>query len=212
MFLSNIIGRTVSFIDKPIVTLLLGYEAFALYGLAQRFNGAVGNFRNTLKNIWIADALKSYNSKDILKHNKFILYIMSLVIVVTFILLPLYFEFFVTKSIDENLYLYILLLLPLNLLWIFYYFSSIVVSLNKNSKYMPKIQLFTSIGYLISLISIYYYEIYGLFASLYIQMILLIMFTFKYYRTYMNYKSLLIKETIFLFITIFLIGGLYYYG
>jgi O-antigen/teichoic acid export membrane protein len=210
MFSANLIGRVVSFLDKPIVVYLLGYEAFALYGLAQRFNGAVGGFRATLKNIWIADAIKNYKNNSILMLNRSILYSVFLVIMGMIFFLPFYFNYLVTQKVDNDFYLYVLYLLPLNILWILYYFNSIVVSITKNSVYMPRIQFYTSIVYLILLSNIYFNGIYGLIFALYTQIIFLTFFTFLYYKRDIQKKTLLLGESSFLIMLIFIIGGIYY--
>ena len=206
MFMANLVGRTTSVFDKPLVVYLMGYEVFAVYGLAQKFNNAVGGFRIILKNIWIADAIKNFNTKKSIHANKYMLYAISGAVLSAILLLPMYVDLFIEQKLDRLFFNLVTPLILLNILWVYYYFHLVVVIKIKKSKHMPKIQLLTSVFYLSSLFLVVYFDIYGIVIALYVQMISLILLTRFYYKRFINYNYLITKELIFILLTIYSIG------
>ena len=206
MFMANLVGRTTSVFDKPLVVYLMGYEVFAVYGLAQKFNNAVGGFRIILKNIWIADAIKNFNTKKLIYANKYMLYAISGAVLSEILLLPMYVDLFIEQKLDRLFFNLVTPLILLNILWVYYYFHLVVVIKKKKSKHMPKIQLLTSVFYLSSLFLVVYFDIYGIVIALYVQMISLILLTRFYYKKFINHNYLITKELILILLVIYSIG------
>lgn len=206
MLKANIIGKSLSIIERPFIGFMFNPEVLGVYAIAHKYNSSIGTLRSMIKNIWLPDAVKNYKIKSMLATNKGFLNLISLVVLFALIVVPFYIDLFITQPLDSFFYFILAPLMSLNILWVFYYFHVVAIINSRKSKDMPLIQLISSIFYLISIFSSLIFGIYGIVFALYVQIFTIIVLTRYFYTNYIDTKQVLQKQTLIFTVLINIFG------
>lgn len=183
---SNIVGRVIAYLDKPIIEANLGVTTLGYFAIASKFISATGQFRSVFKNLWIYEAIKNFpeHAPNTLKNLFRPMFFVNLLVLLA---LPVYLHFIMKVELFP-VYMYYIFLLPIEFLWLWYFHESLAPIVYKYNKNIWSIQGFSGVLYVTALFWVGKLGLVAVYLAKYIQMFVLII-GHKMYRRYLEKMS-----------------------